>query len=151
VIDEVRRLLEYVVSQYVVRDEIRAIDRDAPALPNGQVLETDKQQAARREEHRASTLADSFNSGLVMAWQRFRKGGAEISLDDRDPRQNQIADALIQFLVRFDLAKSRTEETQPRRYTYYIAIDWQKLFAEARASSIDLESALNRVKGEQQS
>jgi hypothetical protein len=151
VIDEVRRLLEYVVNHYVVRDEVRSIDRDAPAIPDGRSIEADKQVAARREEEHAGALADSFNTGLIMAWRRFRKGGTELHLDDRDEQQNSVADALIQFLVRFDLATSRTEETEPRQYRYYVAVNWPLLFDIAREAKIDLESALNQTVNERAS
>lgn len=143
-IDEVRRLLDYIVNHYVVREEIRTIDMDASVIPDGRLIETDKQIAARREEQHADALAESFNTGLLMAWRRHRMGGTELQLDDRDELLNRVADGLIQFLVRFDLAGSRTEETEPMQYTYYIAVDWSRLFAVAAMAGVELESALNR-------
>jgi hypothetical protein len=144
VIDEVRRVRDYIVNQYVVRDEVRSIDRDAMVVPDGQSIETDKQLAVRREEQHAHTLSEPFNDALLLAWRRKTRGGTELQLDDRDPGQNSMADALIQFLVRFDLAESRTEETDPLRYTYYISVDWERLFAVAASQDIALESALNK-------
>jgi hypothetical protein len=139
VIDEVRRVRDYIVNQYVVRDEVRSIDRDAMVVPDGQSIETDKQLAVRREEQHAH-----FNDALLLAWRRKTRGGTELQLDDRDPGQNSMADALIQFLVRFDLAESRTEETDPLHYTYYISVDWDRLFNVAASQDIALESALNK-------
>jgi hypothetical protein len=66
-------------------------------------------------------------------------------LDDRDPEQNQEADALIGFLVSHDLASSRAEETEPRHYRYYVAVDWDRLAAAASAAGIDLDQTLRRV------
>ena len=143
-IDEVRRLLDYIVNQYAVRDEIRTIDMDASVIPDGHLIETDKQIAARREEQHADALAESFNTGMLMAWRRHRLGGKELQLDDRDEHLNSVADALIQFLVRFDLAGSRTEETEPMQYTYYLSVDWPRVFAVAAMAGVNLESALNR-------
>jgi hypothetical protein len=144
VIDEVRRVRDYIVNQYVVRDEVRSIDRDASVVPDGQSIETDKQLAVRREEQNAHVLSEPFNTALLLAWIRKTRGGTELQLDDRDPEQNSMADALIQFLVRFDLATSRTEETDPMHYTYYISVDWDRLFAIAASQEIALESALSK-------
>lgn len=140
--------MEHIVAQYVVRDEFRTIDRDASVIPDGQVIETDKQLARRREEAHAYDLAEPFNEALVRAWRRKSRGGTELQLDDRDPEQDTWADALIQFLVRFDLATSRTQESEPRQYTYYIAVNWDRLFALADAQNIPLEAALTRAAGE---
>ena len=143
-IDEVRRVLEFIVNQYVVRDEVRTIDRDASVIPDGQSIEVDKQQAVRRESEHANALAEPFNTGLLLAWKRASRGGIELLLDDRIERENSIADALIQFLVRFDLATSRTEETDPLHYTYYITVNWDRLFGLAAANDIDLRGALGK-------
>ena len=143
-IDEVRRVLEFIVSQYVVRDEVRTIDRDASVIPDGQSIEADKQQAVRRESDHANALAEPFNSGLILAWRRASRGGVELLLDDRIQQENAIADALIQFLVRFDLATSRTEETDPLHYTYYISVNWDRLFHLAASNDIDLRGALTK-------
>jgi hypothetical protein len=144
VIDEVRRVLEFIVSQYVVRDEVRTIDRDASVIPDGQSIEVDKQHAVRRESDHANALAEPFNTGLVLAWRRASRGGIELLLDDRIEQENEIADALIQFLVRFDLATSRTEETDPLHYTYYITVNWDRLFDLAALNDIDLRGALTK-------
>lgn len=138
-------MLDYIVRQYVAPDEVRAIDRDAPNISDGDAIETDKIEAVRREEDRAHHLAASFVDGLQRAWHRARMGGQEIVLDDRDQDDNRIADALIQLLVRFDLAASRTQQTGPMHYTYYIAIDWPRLRQVAGAADVDLDAALGRA------
>lgn len=148
VIDEVHRLLEFIVKHYVVRDEVRTIDRDASIIPDGQLIEEDKQIAVRRESEHANALGDSFEAGLLMAWRRSSRGGVELLLDDRDPNENAIADALIQLLVRFDLATSRTEETDPLHYTYYVSINWDRLFELAESLDLDLRGELTAHIGE---
>ncbi len=145
VADEVRRILNHIVTNYVVRDEVRAIDRDAPNITDGDAIETDKIEAIRREEDRAHHLAASFEEGLRRAWHRLTMGGHEIVLDDRNQDENRIADALIQLLVRFDLAASRTEQTGPMHYTYYISVDWDRLRVVAAEAHVNLDGALTHA------
>jgi hypothetical protein len=137
--------MNHIVSRYVVQDELRSIDRDAPNSTDGEAIETDKQEAVRREEDHADQLAPAFEGGLVRAWRRFNKGGDELLLDDRKADEDQIADALIQLLVRFDLASSRTEQTDPMQYRYYISIDWPKLRDVATSAGVDLDGVLGRA------
>ena len=143
-IDDVQRVLEFIVNHYVVRDEVLTIDRDASIVPDGRSIEVDKQHAVRREADHAHSLAEPFNTGLLLAWRRKSLGGTELLLDDRNDRENAVADALIQFLVRFDLATSRTEETDPLHYTYYLTVDWDKLFDLASSIDSDLKFSLTR-------
>ncbi|MEJ7838939.1 MAG: hypothetical protein WKF81_08990 [Thermomicrobiales bacterium] len=143
-IDEVRHLLEFIVRNYVVRDEVRTIDRDASIIPDGKSIEEDKQHAVRRESDHARALGDRFEDGLVMAWHRYSRGGVELLLDDRNEADNAVADALIQLLVRFDLATSRTEETDPLHYAYYVTVDWDRLYTLATAQGIELRGALEK-------
>ncbi|MGC4108169.1 MAG: hypothetical protein QM753_17735 [Thermomicrobiales bacterium] len=138
--DDLRQVLDYIVRRYVVDDELRAIDRDAPATALG--IEQDKHQAARREEERADSLAAAFEIGVVRAWQRNAIGGTELALDDRKPDENRMADALIGFLVSYGLASSRSIETGDRTYTYFVTIDWPKLRDIAMATGIDLDRTL---------
>ena len=143
VADDLRQVLNYIVSRYVVADDLRAIDRDTPVTSNA-TNDGEKLDAARREEEQADRLADAFGQGLVRAWQRFSMGGDEIPLDDRKPDENRIADALIRFLVSFNLARSRTEATSARTYTYYLSVDWPRLRDVALAAGVDLDKALTR-------
>lgn len=143
VADEVRKLLDYIVDHYVVHDELRNIDLDATSREPAETIEADKRQAVRRESDRAGDLARAFSRGLTLAYQRRRMGGNELALDDRQPDQDQMADALIRFLVSHDLAESRTEETAPLHYTYYVKVDWPRLSEVARAAGVDLDRALH--------
>jgi hypothetical protein len=77
----------------------------------------------------------------------MRAGGDAISLDDRDPEQNQIADAMVHFLVGPGLATSRTRATDPQHYIYTIWIDWTKLRGVAREAEIDLTESLKQIEG----
>ena len=142
--DEVRKLLDHIVARYVVQDELKNIDLDASAQEPGAAIEADKREAIRREEQRAHSLADAFARGLMLAHGGRSLGQDELVLDDRDPEQDRMADALIRFLVSHDLASSRTDETEPMHYTYYIAVDWDRLGEVAREAEVDLERALGR-------
>ncbi len=139
--DEVRRVLDEIVNRYVVRDEQRAIDLDAAASEAGADIESDKRQAVRRETNHAHDLAGAFHTGLVQAYAADRRG-APLVLDDRDPEQNRLADALIQFLVSYELAASHTETTEPMHYSYAIRVDWDRLNALAADTGIDLTATL---------
>jgi hypothetical protein len=143
VADDLRKLLDHIVRSYVVPDELVGIDLEASASDRGQDIETDKRRAIRREVERAESLAGAFSRGLA----RARAHPGELVLDDRNPEENQEADALIGFLVSHDLASSHTEETEPKHYRYRVVVDWNRLAETARAAGIDLDEALRRVAG----
>jgi hypothetical protein len=141
VADDLRKLLNHIVRQYVVHDEEVGIELEASASDEGADIESDKRQAARREIERADLLADAFSRGLM----RARAANGQLVLDDRDAEENEEADALISFLVSHDLASSHTEETEPMHYRYFLTINWANLHAAAGAAGIDLNHALSRA------
>lgn len=145
--DRIRKLLDHIVDHYVVRDEIRSIELDAPPREPGETIEADKQHAVRRADDLADDLATAFRRGLVLAYEQRQRGGygGELALDDRQPEENRIADALIRFLVSHDLAASRTEETEPLHYRYHVAVDWARLAEVARDAEVDLDGALREL------
>lgn len=140
--DGIRKLLNYIVNRYVVSDARKSVDLDATAREPATSIEANKRQIVRREEDRANDLADAFAQGLRLAYQRFRMGGNELRLDDRKPEENAMADALIQFLVSYDLAASHTQVTEPGHYSYYISVNWDRLNQVASAAGVDLDRAL---------
>lgn len=143
--DRIRHLLDHIVATLVVRDEQKDIDLNAPPTESGEAMEADKREAARREAERAGSLADAFRRGLVAAYRARAVGQSEIALDDRRPEEDRTADALIRFLVSFDLAASRSEETEPRHYVYHVAVDWDALTGVAREAGVDLDQALRQL------
>jgi hypothetical protein len=145
VADDVRRLLDTIVKRWVLNTELRAVELDASAAESGHEIVSDQQEAVRREENRADELAPAFAQGLARAWRRAKLGGGELTLDDRDPEENRIADALIGFLVSYDLATSRSTETDANHYVYAITIDWSRLGDVAHDAGIDLTPALDRL------
>ncbi len=142
--DDLRALLRYIVVHYVVPDEQRAIELDAAPSDGGASIEDDKREASRREEERADEFAAPFADGLAIAHHRATLGGKTLALDDRKPREDAMATALIRFLVSNDLATSRTEETDAQRYTYHVAVRWDRIEAVSSEAGIDLARALAR-------
>ena len=136
--DDLRKLLDHIVRTYVVRDELVSIDQEASASDHGESIESDKKRAMRRELDRADDLAEAFSRGVG------RSNIGVIVLDDRNQEENQMADALIHFLVRTDLATSRSIETEPHHYRYQIMINWPKLETVAREVGVDLNNAVRR-------
>lgn len=134
-----RRLLSYIVAHYVAEDEQRAIDRSASAQVQGAELEADKAAAVRRERADADSQADAFARGLELALDRYRDGQDTVSFDDRDPRQNAMASALVDYLVRFGLATSTVRELGGQHYIYDITVDWDRLHDVAEANSQRLD------------
>jgi hypothetical protein len=141
--DESRKLLDYIVRHFVLHDELVSIDLDASASDAGDSIEMDKREAVQRELTRADDLAAAFADGLARANQARASGQEEITLDDRDPVQNQIADAMIQFLVSHHLAASRSEPTTEYHYVYFIAVDWDRLREAADQAGVDFAQAVS--------
>jgi hypothetical protein len=134
-----RDLLIYIVDRFANTDIARRIDLDANAEISGDDIAADKAAATDREHERAGEQADAFAEGLTRAWQRARNGGATIALDDRDPDQNAMASALIDYLVRFDLATSDSRDVGDHHYVYDIAVDWDRLREVAAANGQHLD------------
>ena len=135
-------LLDAIVRRYVITDAQRDVDLNAKADEPAAVIEAEKQRAVEDAAHRARTLAAPFRQGLILAFEAQGTGHAEIRLDDRDPEQNAIADALITYLVRFDLADSWSEEIEPGHYNYFISVKWDTLYDDANRAGVDLPAAL---------
>ena len=142
--DPFAELLDTLVRDFVITDAQKDIDLNASADEPAAVIEADKERIAADATDRAQELLPAFRGGLLLAFEGQGMGRPEIRLDDRDAEQNAIADALITYLVRFDLAESRSEETEPGHYDYFISIDWDPLYRLAESAAIDLPGALAR-------
>jgi hypothetical protein len=140
--NQIRELLNYIVVHYAVEDDQKDIDLNANAAETGEDIEMEKREVAQREIERANHLAEPFARGLVAAYRARRSGAPEIALDDRNPQENSMADALIGFLVSYELASSRSEETEPMHYCYYVTVNWDRLRSVAKRAGVDLDRAL---------
>ncbi|MCM8748491.1 hypothetical protein NET02_04985 [Thermomicrobiaceae bacterium CFH 74404] len=139
--DEVQRLLHYIAEHYTGLEEAKDVERSAAAETAEEII-AGQRRVMRKERALADRLARPFQRGLHRAYAAYRAGGNAISLDDRDPEENQIAEALIHFLVGPGLAHSMTRETEPMHYTYIITINWARLAALAHEANVDLDALL---------
>jgi hypothetical protein len=144
VADPFAELLDNIVRNFVVTDAQKDVDLNASAEVSTTTIESEKERAVIDAVDRARQLYPAFRSGLLLAFEAQGMGHPEIRLDDRDPQQNAIADALITYLVGFDLAESRSVETEPGHYDYFISVKWDPLYEVATAANIDLPAALAR-------
>ena len=140
--DAFSKLLDAIVRDLVIVDAHKDVDLNSDADVDGAAIEAQKAEIIASSEARAAALADSFREGIVLAYEAQGTGHPEISLDDRQAEQNAIADALITYLVRYDLAESRSEETVPGHYLYFVSVTWSALYQFAEANEIDLPAAL---------
>ncbi len=140
--DDLQRLLRFIVQHYTWREEVKDIELDASPLEQGSDIAASRRRVRREVEQRADLLSDAFRDGLKRASDARRAGGDAISLDDRVPEDNRIADAMMQFLVGTGLAHSTTRETEPLHYIYTVSIDWSRLNSVARDARVDLGAAM---------
>jgi hypothetical protein len=145
VADDISKLLRYIARHYTGPEEVKEVERDTPGI-SAKDLDEERNRALRMEQRRADDLADAFRAGLAQSHKAALAGGDAISLDDRDPEQNRIADALVHFLVGPGIATSRTRETASHHYIYTIWIDWPELHRVARQAQVDLNAGIKQVK-----
>ena len=143
--DPFSELLELIVRDYAITDAQKDVDLNATVDEPAAVIEADKRQIEIDFSNRARELQPAFRTGLLLAFEAQGTGSPEIRLDDRDAEQNAIADALIAYLVGFDFAESRSEETEPGHYDYFISVNWGPLYQVAESAGIDLPAALARA------
>lgn len=135
------QLYQHIVQAFATKDDLIDIDLNAKASESGGDLNDAKQEAIDRERATSSQLEPYFRSGLAKAQ---AAGNEEIALNDQDPIENKEADALIRYLVSYGLASSRSVESPPG-YTYYVAVNWDKLRQVATGANIDFDAALAGV------
>jgi len=142
VADAFSALLDAIVRDLVIVDAQKDIDLNTAPEVDGEAIAAQKAEIVTSSEARAAELDRAFRDGIVLAYEAQETGHPEISLDDRQAEQNAIADALITYLVRYDLGESRSEETDPGHYIYFVSVKWNALYQLAEANGIDLPAAL---------
>ena len=140
--DAFSALLDAIVRDLVIVDAQKDIDLNTAPEVDGEAIAAQKAEIVTSSEARAAELDGAFRDGIVLAYEAQETGHPEISLDDRQAEQNAIADALITYLVRYDLGESRSEETDPGHYIYFVSVTWNALYQLAEANGIDLPAAL---------
>jgi hypothetical protein len=126
-----------VLLEELTRDRLstEAVERelDATARRSPADIQEAQEHAAREEMAWARSERATFEEALRDARARSGpRGEDDARYDSADPRQNALADALIQLLVRTDFASVRTETVRAEtpgaeRYLYYIRVDWPRL------------------------
>ena len=142
--DGLERLLEHLVERDLGQQDQKAVQLVAGPREPGETITLDQQLALGRERQRATELGPAFAAGLRRAYAAHLAGQSQVALDDRQQDENAMADALVQFLVRSQLASSHAEQTEPNHYVYEIAIAWDQLAQVAAASGINLDAELAR-------
>src|SRR5207253_360930 len=111
-----------------------AIDPDdQPAIQAGHEVQTETEAAER--------LFPAFQAALHYVGGN-RTAAGPLVLDDADPQQNAMADAVIRFLVKPDLATAESEEAGEGHYRYRITIDWPAMQRMATMAGVDLDAVL---------
>ncbi len=140
--DGLERLLNVLVEREILRVDQKNVEMTASPRTPAETVDANQLIEIDRERHRAAELGPAFIAGLRRAYDARRAGQHDFALDDRRFDENAIADAMVQFLVRTQLATSHTEQTEPNHYIYHIAIDWARLAQLAAESGIDLDREL---------
>ena len=116
--------------------EMGATARRSPAELQAEQerIESDERADSRQE-------LKAFREALRDAHQQARAArSGEAAYDSTVPRQDELADSLIQYLVRPGYAEVRTEEPEPGHHVYYLRVDWDRLraLAEQQGGSLVL-------------
>ncbi|HEX5502862.1 MAG TPA: hypothetical protein VFW96_09575 [Thermomicrobiales bacterium] len=142
--DALERLLADLIERELADREATEAELVASPDEPGETTAANRELARERVGARLDALGPAFAAGLRAAYAVHRAGQPELTLDDRQPDENLMADALVQALVRTDLAASRAEETEPSHYRYHLRVDWDRLARLAADRGLDLDAELAR-------
>jgi hypothetical protein len=139
-------LLDLLVRGSKLQNDLRAAALEAPAV-SGRDEEDEEARIARDDLEAARANLPDFERALRDAWRRSGARQREVRYDSADPERDRAASVLIEYLVTTRTATVRTEERGERhgtpQYWYYVAVDWDALFALAAHLEVDLRGALN--------
>jgi hypothetical protein len=136
---DIRKILDYIISHSVAPEEEKIADLDATSRVPQERIEEISTEVVDQEKEAAARLLPHFAAGLLAA---ARNRNAPLPLDDRDPAQNAMADALIRFLVKPGLATVETADAGAGHYTYQVTLDWAALERMAQGAGLNLNEAL---------
>lgn len=132
-------LLKHINDSRVEVLDKKSIELDAsPVEPVNSEI-TDMQQDRQRDVQKDIV---PFTRGLVSAYQQMRSNQPVTALHQNIPEENAIADAMIEYLVRPELASVVTEGEGPNNYVYYVEVNWPALSAVANEVGLNLEQNL---------
>jgi hypothetical protein len=62
--ERLRKVLDHITTQYLVRDDLRSIDFEAEPSESGADIESDKREAIKREKERADEIVTAQSEPL---------------------------------------------------------------------------------------
>jgi hypothetical protein len=132
--ESLRRLLDYIIDNAVMKMESRTAQIEATA-----VQDIPAELRSISEDHKADAqrLAPYFEQGIRMA----AANNGRVVVDDTDPNGNGIADAFARYLVTSDLATSQSTEIGAGHYRYTFDLDWPAIQDIAHRAGVDLGQA----------
>jgi hypothetical protein len=105
--------------------ELDATSRRSPAD-----LQEEKERIERDERAESRQELKAFREALLDAREQSATNPqGEAMYDSAVPQQDDLADVLIQYLVRPGYAEVRTEEPEPGHHVYYLQVAWDRLTA----------------------
>ena len=125
------------------RLEVEAVERELITSSRRSLAEVQEAQERAERDELAEARGELSDFRAAMEDVRTRggsDGSAEVPYDSREPAQNEMADLLIQYLVRTDYGEVHTDEPAPGRYIYHIRVAWDRLrqLAEAQGHPLPL-------------
>jgi hypothetical protein len=134
-------LLNFIIHNRLATMEEKQSEFASRAIDPGEQVAEMTSHNVQTEEEAAGRLVPGCGGGLRAAGAQRAQGGALV-LDDADPQQNAMADALIRFLVKPLLATVDTEEVAAGHFRYHVTPDWAGLERTATLAGVDLNAAL---------
>ncbi len=154
----IEKLQHYLIEHQLLTIEQKIAESNTHADEGNAIIADKHEDAVEREEDDRMRLYGPFGLGLKRA-AAVRDSQKELALDDSDPLDSAIADALVRYLVRTDLAEVRSEEqpgtpsgefasdgtmiSEPMpNYTYYFTFNWPAIQDATAAAGTSLDEVM---------
>lgn len=131
--DPLDKLLMYIVEHPVMDAESRGAEITASAT---QDVREEIISIGADQRQDAARLSPYFAEGI----RRAARNGGRVTVDDKDPMGNGIADAFARFLVTVNLATSSSRDLPDGHYGYDFELNWPQLQAIAQRAGVDLDT-----------
>lgn len=139
---DARKLLDFIITNPIATLEEKKAEFSSHAVDRDDQSATMAGHEVQTETDAAVRLFPAFYAGLRHAGAAGGPQAGALVLDDADPQQNAMAEALIRFLVKPHLATVETEELGETHYRYHITLDWPGLQRTATLAGVPLDAAL---------